>query len=143
MNGNQRFVVNWQCGCVISEKAVKEVQSDGCHSCAAAVVEMDRVILNPTDEERAVYITKMETERLAKKSARCQESADSSTIESAPTRKRKAINDPSSSSSSSTKTPTLQKDPSKSSAFKALFTTSEAAKRQPQQHWVTHNPLYY
>uniref|UniRef100_A0A914DB05 Uncharacterized protein n=1 Tax=Acrobeloides nanus TaxID=290746 RepID=A0A914DB05_9BILA len=37
----------------------------------------------------------------------------------------------------------IQDDPTVSKAVKSLFTTSEDAKKQPAQHWVTHNPLYY
>lgn len=34
MNGKHRFCVIWDCGCVISEKALLEVKSDVCHKCA-------------------------------------------------------------------------------------------------------------
>ena len=37
----------------------------------------------------------------------------------------------------------LQKDSSKSSAYKSLFTSSEKAKGQAKGHWVTYNPCYY
>lgn len=37
----------------------------------------------------------------------------------------------------------IQDDPNKSDVYKKLFTTCEEAKNKPQQHWVTHNPLFY
>ena len=37
----------------------------------------------------------------------------------------------------------IQDDPTVSKALKSIFTTSDAAKKQPAQHWITHNPLYY
>jgi len=37
----------------------------------------------------------------------------------------------------------IQNDPSKSDAYKNLFTTCEAAKKKPEGPWVTHNPLFY
>ena len=36
----------------------------------------------------------------------------------------------------------VQKDPSATTAFKSLFTTSEKAKSQPKGNWVTYNPFY-
>ncbi|KIH57888.1 hypothetical protein ANCDUO_11916 [Ancylostoma duodenale] len=37
----------------------------------------------------------------------------------------------------------IQSDPTKSEAYKKLFTTCEEAKKKPTQHWITYNPLYY
>ncbi|CAJ0923185.1 unnamed protein product, partial [Mesorhabditis belari] len=37
----------------------------------------------------------------------------------------------------------IQEDPTKSDVYKKLFTTCEEAKNKPEQHWVTHNPLFY
>ena len=37
----------------------------------------------------------------------------------------------------------LQDNPSLPKSVKSMFTTSEEAKKRPQGHWVTHNPLYY
>jgi len=55
-NGRHRFVVMKTCGCVLSEKAVKEIPSKACLSCGrmlkagAGVVEW--MLLNPTVEEQ-------------------------------------------------------------------------------------------
>ncbi len=46
-------------------------------------------------------------------------------------------------SQSESKAKSIQDDPNATKAYKALFTTSEACKRQPKAHWVTHNPLFY
>jgi hypothetical protein len=54
-------------------------------------------------------------------------------VKSEPGQKRKLADGPKS----------LQDDPNIPKAVKAMFTTSAAAKAQPQAHWVTHNPLYF
>ncbi|VDP19452.1 unnamed protein product [Echinostoma caproni] len=46
-------------------------------------------------------------------------------------------------SSASSSTRSIQEDPTASSVYKSLFTTSEEARRQPKSHWVTFNPLYF
>ena len=38
---------------------------------------------------------------------------------------------------------TIQDDPKASSAYKSLFNTCDAAKKQTQGHWVTFNPQYF
>lgn len=36
----------------------------------------------------------------------------------------------------------IQKDPSASSTYKSLFTSSDKAKNQTKAHWVTYNPFF-
>jgi hypothetical protein len=38
---------------------------------------------------------------------------------------------------------TVQEDPSKTSAYKSLFTTHKKAINQTKAHWVTYNPCFY
>lgn len=37
----------------------------------------------------------------------------------------------------------IQDDKNATPAYKSLFTTCEEAKRKPEPHWITHNPLFY
>lgn len=160
MNGVNGFVVNWKCGCVFSEKALQEVKSDVCHGCSGPWDPNDSVVLYPDDELLEMYKQKLSDERNEKKikkknheSNEASNGGDGETKTSTIARakavgntnmkkgdkardtvkkveKRKAESD-------------IQLDPTKSDAYKKLFTTCEEAKNKPSQHWVTYNPLYY
>lgn len=51
MNGTNRFIVNWQCGCVVSEKAISEVKSDVCLGCSVTPFDSTHIIELYPDEE--------------------------------------------------------------------------------------------
>jgi len=153
MNGNQRFVVNWECGCVLSEKAVREVETEGCHGCGRAVDRDSRVVINGSEEEKRGYAEKEQKRVLMIKNKKKEkDSSKVETMHAAPstsseqttmTRKRKMDTVSSAKKTTAVDATNIQDDPSTSDAYKGLFTTCEAAKRQPAQHWVTHNPLFY
>jgi len=63
MNGKYRFCFIWTCGCVVSERALKEVKSDVCHKCAKPYSLDDVVVIYGTDEEVAEYEKKLELKR--------------------------------------------------------------------------------
>lgn len=51
-NGQYKFVFPWHCGCVVSERALKEVSNDDkCLLCQKPYKEYDLVYINPTKEE--------------------------------------------------------------------------------------------
>ncbi|XP_059484892.1 replication termination factor 2 [Neocloeon triangulifer] len=64
-SGKFKFVFSWSCGCVISERAVKEVPSEICHKCQKPFVKEDLVYLNAEGETLQLMITRM-LERKAK-----------------------------------------------------------------------------
>ncbi|KHJ76558.1 hypothetical protein OESDEN_23822 [Oesophagostomum dentatum] len=168
MNGINSFVVNWKCGCVFSEKAVQEVKSDVCYGCSGPWDPKDSVVLYPDDELLEQYKEKLAAERAEKKNKKkngengVEKVNGESTVKSEVTNgehkkeehghkkeehghkkngvsekekprkaeKRKVESD-------------IQSDPTKSEAYKKLFTTCEEAKNKPAQHWITYNPLYY
>ncbi|PRD34386.1 UNVERIFIED_CONTAM: Protein RTF2-like protein [Trichonephila clavipes] len=67
MNGKQKFYFVWECGCVFSERAVKEVKSETCHKCGKPLDQNNIIVINGTDEEMEVLREKMtERRRLAK-----------------------------------------------------------------------------
>lgn len=51
MSGKFRFVFLWSCGCVLAERALKEVKQNLCHMCQQPFTDNDVVILNGTDED--------------------------------------------------------------------------------------------
>nr|XP_033819662.1 replication termination factor 2 isoform X1 [Geotrypetes seraphini] len=64
MNGRHRFCVLRSCGCVFSERALKEIKSDNCHKCGCAFQESDLILLNGTKDEVEVLRKRMEDRRV-------------------------------------------------------------------------------
>jgi hypothetical protein len=79
MNGKQKFNFIWKCGCVLSERAIKEVKSEACHKCGQPFTENDIIIMNGTDEELESLQKKMHDRRrlakLEKKKKKCESAA--------------------------------------------------------------------
>jgi hypothetical protein len=67
MNGGANFVVNFDCGCVMSEKALNEIKSDQCLSCSGKLDRERLVQLYPDNETLQSYIERLESEHAAKK----------------------------------------------------------------------------
>ncbi|CAH1964887.1 unnamed protein product [Acanthoscelides obtectus] len=63
MSGKFRFVALWSCGCVFSERALKEVSTKTCHKCTKPFEENDVVILNGNEEDLELMKTRMEIRR--------------------------------------------------------------------------------
>ncbi|CAK1544401.1 unnamed protein product [Leptosia nina] len=51
MTGKFRFIFLWSCGCVLAERALKEVKQNLCHMCQQPFTDNDVVVLNGTDED--------------------------------------------------------------------------------------------
>ena len=51
MSGKYRFVALWSCGCVFSERALKEIGVGACSRCQEAFDEADVVVLNGLEGE--------------------------------------------------------------------------------------------
>ncbi|KAM3921796.1 replication termination factor 2 [Leptodactylus fuscus] len=67
MNGKHRFCVLRQCGCVFSERALKEIKTDICHKCGANFKGDDVILLNGDKAEVEELRKKMEERRLRAK----------------------------------------------------------------------------
>lgn len=67
MNGRHRFCFLRSCGCVFSERALKEIKAEVCHTCGAAFQEDDVVVLNGSKEDVQVLKSRMEERRLRAK----------------------------------------------------------------------------
>lgn len=67
MSGKFRFVALWSCGCVFSERALKEIGARICSLCQTPFSESDVVILNGSDEDVAAMALKMESRSARRK----------------------------------------------------------------------------
>ncbi|KAF6734284.1 RTF2-like protein [Oryzias melastigma] len=82
MNGKHRFCYLQTCGCVFSERALKEVKTEICHKCGDPFEDDNIVVLNGTKEEVDKLREKMEERRAkakTKKSKKTKEAASVST----------------------------------------------------------------
>ncbi|XP_056404045.1 replication termination factor 2 isoform X2 [Hyla sarda] len=163
MNGKHRFCVLRQCGCVFSERAIKEIKTDICHKCGKNFNEDDIILLNGDKNEVEELRKKMDERRLKakleKKSKKTKPAeivtANNHTEEEAAgpsgitngskTISREKINfvssttstEPNSSetvvSSSSAAKRQFPSTNNKSEAYKSIFTSHSSAKRTKDQ----------
>lgn len=78
MSGKFRFVALWSCGCVMSERALKEIKGKSpgnCPLCQTAFSIEDVIVLNASDEDLELMKVKIEM-REAKKKAHKKEKKD-------------------------------------------------------------------
>lgn len=61
MSGQFRFVALWTCGCVFSERALKELKSNICSICQTPYTEQDVVVLNGSEKDVDLMKAKMES----------------------------------------------------------------------------------
>lgn len=68
MSGKFRFIALWSCGCVFSERALKEIGIKVCSLCQTPFTDEDVIILNGTDEEAEAMAAKFEARIARRKS---------------------------------------------------------------------------
>ena len=159
MNGKYKFCYIRSCGCVLSERAIKEVKTENCLVCNKPFVDDDLIIINGNDQEVEDLKKRMierrnkakELKKLKRK-AECEKEwnprKESKTTEKAELSIQTSTNSNVKTSSltllqnKASKNYSVSKDPTASEAYKSLFTTHESAKNRPQAHWVTFNPCY-
>ncbi|XP_010129095.1 PREDICTED: protein RTF2 homolog, partial [Chlamydotis macqueenii] len=87
MNGRHRFCFLRNCGCVFSERALKEIKSEVCHKCGVPFQEEDVIVINGNKEDVEVLKKRMEDRRLKskleKKSKKCKSAESASRQETA------------------------------------------------------------
>ncbi|XP_012932618.1 protein RTF2 homolog isoform X2 [Heterocephalus glaber] len=163
MNGRHRFCFLRCCGCVFSERALKEIKAEVCHTCGAAFQEDDVIVLNGTKEDVETLRTRMEARRLRAKqkprkpkAAESASKADSSEALLAPSEAksgkpgeagpepqekrgaagpRSAANGASSGKAGKPGGPPKRSiaDSEESETYKSLFTTHSSAKRSKEE----------
>ncbi|KAL5016735.1 hypothetical protein ScPMuIL_006324 [Solemya velum] len=172
MNGKYKFCFLWGCGCMLSERAMKEVKAVVCHKCGKPFQTEDIIIMNGTEEEVDKNWDRLEQRRAQAKLAKKAKKHKSETISQDGATSSKQIKteelvngksekkdskvtglkldktkDKLNGSKQGAKTvsngSSIQKDPTTSSTYKSLFTSSDKAKKQQSAHWVTYNPQYY
>ncbi|KAK3743697.1 hypothetical protein QZH41_002842 [Actinostola sp. cb2023] len=83
MNGRYKFCFLWKCGCVLSERALKEVKSPVCHKCGKPFSHEDIVILNGCEEDMEVMkVNMLQRRQKAKLEKKSKKSKTSSTVTS-------------------------------------------------------------
>lgn len=172
MSGKFRFVALWSCGCVFSERALKEIKATKiCALCQTPFAEEDIVILNGTDEETDLMRVKMEARVARRKASKKDKSnikeeltklpepanvqpstsaIDSETVSVGKLPKNKIVV-PIKRNGEDLQDPMIKKlkfdysvarDPKATDVYKSLFTTHKSEKEQSRAHWVTYNPFY-
>ncbi|RKP26545.1 Rtf2 RING-finger-domain-containing protein [Syncephalis pseudoplumigaleata] len=66
MNGRYRFVFSRQCGCVVSEQAVREIEEAHCLVCNKPVAPDDYIPINPDAEQLVKLKAALESRKKAK-----------------------------------------------------------------------------
>lgn len=74
MNGKHRFCYLQTCGCVFSDRALKEVKTEICHKCGDAFKYEDLIVLNGTKEEVEKLREKMGERRTKAKTKKSKKS---------------------------------------------------------------------
>lgn len=156
MNGNYKFFFLRKCGCVFSERALKQVKMDTCLVCNASFDQNDLIILNGNNEEVDQLQQRMLERRSKEKEKKKKRKHENGDLDNGDNQSKcKSFKTNSSASVATVKASTLttltekaskgysvNKDPAASEAYKSLFTTHVSAKNRPKAHWVTYNPSY-
>ncbi|XP_070815907.1 replication termination factor 2 [Chaetodon trifascialis] len=74
MNGKHRFCYLQTCGCVFSDRAMKEVKTEICHKCGDPFKDEDVVVLNGTKDEVEKLREKMDERRSKAKTKKSKKS---------------------------------------------------------------------
>lgn len=171
MNGKHKFCYLRTCGCVLSQRALKEIRDGICGICSKGYSEADDVIiLNGDDEEVKKLRENIESRKKAKKSEKSKKKSNGKVQNGLQNgHSKKCDEGPSTSGTSKNNgafkaasekgnVKTLEVGEAlkgvkrkmeegkiyKSETFKSLFTSHESAKRTKDQkaHWITYNPYH-
>ncbi|KAG8007629.1 Protein RTF2-like protein [Nibea albiflora] len=83
MNGKHRFCYLQTCGCVFSDRAMKEVKTEICHKCGDPFKDEDLIVLNGTKEEVEKLREKMEERRAKAKTKKSKKSRAAEAVSTA------------------------------------------------------------
>jgi len=83
MNGNYKFLYSTECGCAISEKAMKTMSASSmtCLKCDKPYTEKDLIVLNPNEEDLVLNSEKLKLKQESKKSKKSSKTASHSISE--------------------------------------------------------------
>ncbi|KAM4589001.1 replication termination factor 2 isoform 1-T1 [Odontesthes bonariensis] len=91
MNGKHRFCYLQTCGCVFSDRALKEVKTDICHKCGDLFKYDDLVVLNGTKEEVEKLREKMGEKRVKAKTKKSKKNKAAETVSTPSESKEEAV----------------------------------------------------
>ncbi|XP_055907281.1 replication termination factor 2 [Eupeodes corollae] len=77
MSGNFRFIALWTCGCVFSERALKQIKANTCPLCQVPYSIEDVIVLNGNEEDIEMMKLKIEMRAARKKSSKKSKSKSS------------------------------------------------------------------
>uniref|UniRef100_A0AAR2L262 Replication termination factor 2 n=1 Tax=Pygocentrus nattereri TaxID=42514 RepID=A0AAR2L262_PYGNA len=162
MNGKHKFCYLQTCGCVFSERALREVKTEICHKCGDPFRDEDIVVLNGSKEEQEQLQKTMEERRAKAKAGKVRLPQFITCISPSSESTSTPVNGGGSSSGDSAPGPSgssktvkpvaavgskrsIQNMEGKSEAYKSIFTTHSSAKRSKDQisNWVTHTPYHF
>lgn len=109
MNGRYRFCFSWKCGCVFSERGLKEVPSTTCHTCGTPFGKEDLVVINGAEDDVVKLQERMLARREKNKKLKKSKRANGEELVGAPKDSKKSKLD-ASDSVSQTKSSTLKSD---------------------------------
>ncbi|XP_075384589.1 replication termination factor 2 [Tenrec ecaudatus] len=168
MNGRHRFCFLRSCGCVFSERALKEIKAEVCHTCGAVFQEDDVVVLNGTKGDVELLEARMEERRLRAKLGKKTRKPKAAETVSKPdvpeggagpsavtsrkpeetsldSREKAGLAPKGTAPGKAGKAPCAAmkrpiSDSHQSETYKSLFTSHSSAKRSKEEsaHWVTH-----
>lgn len=172
MNGKYRFCFIWTCGCVLSERAMKEVPSDVCHKCGKPFDHDNIIVINGGETDIDRMKLTMEARRLKSKQAKkCKKAgktdlkdngesqhkgeankkrayAESSGDKMLPKKSKedfaKIISDRKATEGKDKKKTETSLDPKMTKVYRSLFTSSSKDNKSKNKtaHWVTYNPYH-
>ncbi|XP_046428683.1 replication termination factor 2 [Neodiprion virginianus] len=162
MNGKYKFCFLWSCGCVMSERSLREVKTKVCHKCQQPFDETDIVIMNAEGEdleqmEQRSAMRKLQRKAQKKRVHNVEKTEGEGSVEAGEGKSKKKIKKEESegptksSQKNSAEDPaykkskdsySVAKDPRATEVFKSLFTSHKSASEQTRAHWVTYNPFY-
>jgi len=161
MNGKYKFSALWSCGCVLSERALKEVASENCHSCGSPFEKDDIIVIYPEDKDltlmgdnmkiRREKLKALRKEKKSKKIKRKMEETETSTSSTSSSSSKKKISK--NHKFDIPKVPKVEKanegtddskiDPKESKVYKSLFTSGQEKRDGDKTaHWITYNPYH-
>ncbi|XP_076164763.1 replication termination factor 2 [Ptiloglossa arizonensis] len=161
MNGKYKFCFLWSCGCVMSERALKEIKSTICHRCQQFFTEADVIIINAEGDDLKLMEENMSIRKVAQKKSKKQkhneDHSQTQDVKEDETPKKKMKKEDKTATfkintnRSEAEDPaykkvkdnySVAKDPKASEVFKSIFTTHKSAAEQDRAHWITYNPFY-
>lgn len=81
MSGNFRFIALWTCGCVFSERALKQIKTNICPLCQVSYSIEDIIVLNGNEEDIELMQLKIQMRAARKKASKKSKSKSSTSPE--------------------------------------------------------------